>query len=922
MKNTFKKAILVLVAILMLFSLFGQFMVSAEDGDSMAPEVGDNDLIVEEIDPEDEVEVIKDVFEVVSISSSGVVTVVDTFEDFDLAHKKMKEDKDRAIRYEKSDSPLKYIAATRAIAYSAPKTAATINIYDINLSGTRTYISPGYDMSYFSTLSFDKSKNHGVAHIGISGFEARANLKDIDIIPMVYVENSIRVDIKRYPKPIIPKISHYTVKQGSKRENVVFVNHRGGSTSEHYIGPAKDTVMQLGRKYYSRDGVTMYTNPDFREGSKVGVYYNYYQYLPLRTKSDVPASVLNQYIENKKGLSKPSAMLNSGEVFIQYGEQYGMNPLLVFAMGIHESGWGVSNFAINNNNLFGWDAVDSNPSNAKKYESLEVGIKEHMALQLRGYLDVNYPNYSAKDNITYRKDGRYNGGHLGNRGTGLNLKYASDPYWGIKIAQYAYLIDDLAGLVDYQKYNLAIVTDGDEFLAKRSNVSNTNEKYNFNKDDIFYNYKGLNGYMHNVTIAVEDFDANNYKTQSFATIDQNFKVSNIYNSSRTPALDYNWERSSGYFKKSKARIIINKKANSNPIDKDLINAIKAVEKAENSKLQSDVTSAKSYISKVSLEKDQQPLLNRLIHIDLVDSIIRFGGANREETAVLASQSVYKHSNSNIILAGSAGEVDALTGTLLAASLDAPLLITKVNNLSEVTKNEMLRLNANKVYILGGFGVVSKKVEDQIKNLGINVVRIQGSDRFETAVKIAKQVKPSSVDHAFVVLGIPAKSGDALADALAVGPASAKLNSPVFLVRNNSIPDATKAALKDLNVSSVTIIGGGNAVSEKVQVELEDLVTTVDRIFGDSREQTAVEIANKYFSSSNRALIANSGSSADALVGGYLGKKLDSPILLTNNRNLTLGTDNYLSSEINNVQLLGGSAVISEDIHRLIASLIK
>ena len=319
---------------------------------------------------------------------------------------------------------------------------------------------------------------------------------------------------------------------------------------------AKDTFMQLGRKYYSRDGVTMYTNPDFREGSKVGVYYNYYQYLPLRTKSDVPASVLNQYIENKKGLSKPSAMLNSGEVFIKYGEQYGMNPLLVFAMGIHESGWGVSNFAINNNNLFGWDAVDSNPSNAKKYESLEVGIKEHMALQLRGYLDVNYPNYSAKDNITYRKDGRYNGGHLGNRGTGLNLKYASDPYWGIKIAQYAYLIDDLAGLVDYQKYNLAIVTDGDEFLAKRSNVSNTNEKYNFNKDDIFYNYKSLNGYMHNVTIAVEDFDTNNYKTQSFATIDQNLKVTNIYSSSKTPAYEYNWERSSGYFKKSKVDIII------------------------------------------------------------------------------------------------------------------------------------------------------------------------------------------------------------------------------------------------------------------------------------------------------------------------------------------------------------------------------
>ena len=60
----------------------------------------------------------------------------------------------------------------------------------------------------------------------------------------------------------------------------------------------------------------------------------------------------------------------------------------------------------------------------------------------RGYLDP--------------EDWRYFGGFLGNKGSGLNVKYASDPYWGEKAANVAYTLDKSQGSQDYDKYTIGI----------------------------------------------------------------------------------------------------------------------------------------------------------------------------------------------------------------------------------------------------------------------------------------------------------------------------------------------------------------------------------------------------------------------------------------------------------------------------------
>ena len=106
---------------------------------------------------------------------------------------------------------------------------------------------------------------------------------------------------------------------------------------------------------------------------------------------------------------------------------------------------------------------------------------------------------------------------------------------------------------------------------------------------------------------------------------------------------------------------------------------------------------------------------------------RLSGSSRVNTAIAVSQEVYtKGSAKNVVLAGFSGEVDALTGTLLASTIDAPLLL--INKYDDVIKRELTRLGAENIYLLGGKTIISEIVEKELKNSGYNVKRVAGKGR--------------------------------------------------------------------------------------------------------------------------------------------------------------------------------------------------
>ncbi|MGO1469620.1 MAG: cell wall-binding repeat-containing protein [Tissierella sp.] len=296
-------------------------------------------------------------------------------------------------------------------------------------------------------------------------------------------------------------------------------------------------------------------------------------------------------------------------------------------------------------------------------------------------------------------------------------------------------------------------------------------------------------------------------------------------------------------------------------------------------------------------------------VDQVD-VKRLEGKTRIETAIEASQEAYDDGQASVaVLAGFAGEVDALTGTLLASHKKAPLLLTEKNKLDQKVKDELERLGTEAIYVLGGDAVVSDELIENLKK-DYAVERVSGSDRTATADAVAKKSMKTS-DHAFLALGFR----DQLSDALAIGPVSASQKDPVLLTQTHKLPKETIKTLDYLKVKNVTVVGGEEAVSEKVVDQLKDKNINVRRLKGSTREETAIAIAEEYFEKPENTILAYGYKYADALVGGYLGNLKNAPILLSDKKDLHPATKEYLESKPFNVFVLGGKAAISEKAYK-------
>lgn len=246
------------------------------------------------------------------------------------------------------------------------------------------------------------------------------------------------------------KISHYKVEDGY----LYHIYYYGTNGSSKQRVGKKPSYLNTGTTYYSYDGHYFYTSyptmiKDYQNSNtsypnavnKSNPFYNYYQFLSHRSKTTLTASNFNAIINDKAG-SSSSKMKNMGQYYIENQNTYGTNALLMFGVSGNESAWGTSAIAMNKNNLFGHGAVDNNPYyGANGYANPQTSIKYHAEKFIsNGYLD--------------NEDWRYNGGHLGDKLSGINVRYASDPYWGEKAASVNYYYNYGS---DYNKYTIGII---------------------------------------------------------------------------------------------------------------------------------------------------------------------------------------------------------------------------------------------------------------------------------------------------------------------------------------------------------------------------------------------------------------------------------------------------------------------------------
>ena len=274
---------------------------------------------------------------------------------------------------------------------------------------------------------------------------------------------------------------------------------------------------------------------------------------------------------------------------------------------------------------------------------------------------------------------------------------------------------------------------------------------------------------------------------------------------------------------------------------------------------------------------------------------RVAGADRINTAVEVSKKYYK-SAETVIIANSEKFADSLSASALSKALKAPILLVQKDQLDSVVAQEIKRLGAKNVVVIGG----EQSVDEAKNSLSkYNVQTIAGSDRYETSAKIAQEIiKRTGTTQAVIA------SGETFADALTVAPLANKNNMPILLVQPNNIPKATQEVLKQ--IKTAIIVGGEKTISKEVANKLPNPT----RIAGANRYETAKKIYEYGFKDRSEVNIANGTNFADSLVIG----SIDCPILLAESNEVPESTKQAIKdSKFEKVNVFGGENSIDESV---------
>lgn len=258
---------------------------------------------------------------------------------------------------------------------------------------------------------------------------------------------------------------------------------------------------------------------------------------------------------------------------------------------------------------------------------------------------------------------------------------------------------------------------------------------------------------------------------------------------------------------------------------------------------------------------------------------RLAGANRYETAILASQEVCENNKpayfENVIIANGDNFPDALSGTYLASMYSCPLVLINSAKASYVCDYLNKNLVEDAVIsIIGGQNAVKDSWLKGIEKKSRKFERLEGSNRYKTNIEILKK---GYLDGGEILVA----TGKNFADAL-----SASATGLPLLLVGDTLQDYQKEFLKKIQNPTFTIIGGTSAVSESVEKELAKIGTVDLRLKGDNRYQTSAYIAYHYFDPKNfdnvpqYAVLATGANFPDGLSGGPLAWSVGNcPLLL-------------------------------------------
>ena len=273
----------------------------------------------------------------------------------------------------------------------------TVSYYKVKPITANVYSASGEKLSYISQGSI----------VAIDGAEAKDSRLPVKISGLSGYMNKSDLVAVSSDSDFIP---HYAT-DGN------YLYHELSPYASIRVAPHSSS-MAIGKKYYSADGMNF-------ENFTVE---NPFLFRDLRKPTNYTAEELDKVysLMNIKG----SRLAGKGAIFKEAEERYQINALYLIAHSAIESSWGRSQIAKDKNNFFGIAAYDTTPyDSAKSFDDVDKGILGAAKWIRENYID----------------NGRT---YLGNKASGMNVLYASDPYWGEKIASIMMRINSQLGEKD------------------------------------------------------------------------------------------------------------------------------------------------------------------------------------------------------------------------------------------------------------------------------------------------------------------------------------------------------------------------------------------------------------------------------------------------------------------------------------------
>lgn len=279
-----------------------------------------------------------------------------------------------------------------------------------------------------------------------------------------------------------------------------------------------------------------------------------------------------------------------------------------------------------------------------------------------------------------------------------------------------------------------------------------------------------------------------------------------------------------------------------------------------------------------------------------------------------------------VIANGWSEADVGVASALAAiSTDGVVVYTAGDELPEETRVLLNEGFPAEVILIGGNEAISQAVAEQIAAAagdGVDISRLTGSDRIETASAAARQILGDP--EAGPVTLVVANGRNAADIGVAASLASRVYRTAVIYTEQDDLPKASEELIREYQVKRVVLIGGNEAISQAAAEQITAAAgdgADVARIGGDDRIATAAAGAYYPIDDSPETehitlVVANGWNAADIGVAAFLAATIDNAaVAYTMADTLPEETAAVIREHrVTRVILIGGQAAISDAVH--------